>query len=269
MSQVSASEAAHRLGISVQRVHQRLADGSLPAERVGHQWAIDEADLVRLDRRAPGRPLSPKSAWGLVIMAALEAASAPYNPASVALANAAASALPHIAPPARSRARARLRDFLGEALQPYARGGEEAAAADLAANLRSLMRSRAERRLFRSSPRDLDDLRSDGRISLSGISLPGSGIASGDIVEGYVAEHHLDALMDDYLLSDARHGEANVVLHVVNPAVIPDGSVEPDNWLLLAADLAEHQRPREIARAAQIVREVAKQHPSPHARISR
>lgn len=272
MAKISVSQAADRLGVSVQRVHQHIADGSVPAERIGHQWAIDEADLVRLDRRPAGRPLSPKSAWVLAIVAALDAAQdlAPHAKLSAGPANAAAAMVPpNISPPQRSLARARLREFLGEALRPRGLRDDESDVADLAANLRSLLRSRAERRLFRASPRDLDDLRSDGRINLSGISLPDSGIASGDIVEGYVAAHYLDDLVDDFLPCDARHAEANVVLHVVNPAVVPGRAVEPDNWLLLAADLAEHHRPREVARAAQIVREAAERHPALLVRRSR
>lgn len=262
MPKVSIAEAAQRLGVSVQRVHQRISDGSLAAERVGHQWVVDAADLVRLDRHSAGRPLSPRSAWVLIRVAALDvaadsvpAAAGPAAPARVEVAPAPSS----LAPPERSRARARLREFLSEALPSPGQSDDELAAANLAASLRSLLRSRGQRHLFRSSPRDLDDLRSDGRLRLSGISLPDSGIASGDIVEGYVADHDLEGLVGGFLLSEARHGDANVVLHVVDPAIVSAGDLEPENWLLLAADLAEHHQPREVARAAQIVREAAAQ----------
>ncbi len=239
MAKLSVSEAAKRLGVNVQRVHQRIADGSLPAVRIGNQWVVEEADVVRLDRRPSGRPLSLKSAWALAAVAALDADG--------------------VGPSERSRARARLREFLGHAAQRPVRAEEDAAS--LAVELRALMRNRAQRRLFRSAPRDLDDLRSEGRIILSGISLPDSGIASGDIVEGYIAGRHLDELVDAFLLSDARHEEANVVLHVVDPEVIPRWPLEPNDRLVLAADLAEHHRPREVARAVEIIREMAEQHP--------
>lgn len=261
MGRLSVSEAAGILGVNVKRVHQRIADGSLSAERVGHQWVIEEADLARLDRRPAGRPLSARSAWALAVAAALDdvRSSAPHD----ALLNPPEAneqmASPGIAPPERSRARARLRRLLSQALE---HNDGESDSTDLAANLRSLLRNRADRRLYRASPRDLADLRSDDRINLSGISLAASGISSGDIVEGYVEVSHLPALVDGFLLSEARPGDANVVLHVVEPELIPDRRVEPDNWLLLAADLAEHQRPREIARASQIVRQVADQHPA-------
>ena len=57
--QISVSEAAERLGVTSHRVRQRIKDGSLPAERVGNRWGIDEADLLPLlDGAKVGRPLS-------------------------------------------------------------------------------------------------------------------------------------------------------------------------------------------------------------------
>ena len=264
MARISVSEAAAHLGVNVQRIHQRIADGSLPAERVGRQWVIDEADLVRLDRHPAGRPLSPRSAWVLAAVAALEAASPPssYLGARIALAQAVDDPLANIAPSERSRARARLRDLLSEAMTSKGRRAEDSTAADLAATLRALLRRRAERHLFRASPRDLADLRTDARVNLSGMSLRDSGIASADIVEAYVAEPDLPGVIRDYLLSGARPSEANVVLHVVDPTVAPDLTAQQHNWLVLAADLAEYHRPREVARAAEIIREIAERHPA-------
>jgi hypothetical protein len=264
MARVSVAQAASRLGVNVQRVHQRIADGSLPAERIGHQWVVDDADLARLDRRPAGRPLSPKSAWTLAVVAALDVTDvrAPRPGAPATREDPWATVPPNISPAERSRARARLRELLREALQPPGPRADQSDAAKLAANLRSLLRNRAARRLFRASPRDLAALRSDDRINLSGVSLAGSGIASSDMVEGYVAADRLDDLVDDYLLSDAGHMDANVVLHVVDPAGGPGWGAPLDSWLLLAADLAEYHRPRESARAAQIVQKVAEHHPA-------
>ena len=42
MGAVSVAQAAERLGVSVPRIHQRIADGSLSAERIGFQWVVDE-----------------------------------------------------------------------------------------------------------------------------------------------------------------------------------------------------------------------------------
>jgi excisionase family DNA binding protein len=220
---LSVTEAAKRLGVHPQRLHQRIRQGSLVAEKVGNQWVIDAGDLRRISHHAgPGRPLSAKSAWDLLAVALDAQAAAALSPA------------------ARSRARSRLRDLLAQS------------SADLdvaAAHLAHALRNRAERALFVASPRDLPDVRDDNRVHLSGISLSESNISGSHAVEGYVASHDLDAIVDDYLLSAAPHARANVILHVVgaespNPAPsVLDVFVRSP--LALAADLAEHDGVRE------------------------
>lgn len=70
MASVSVAQAAERLGVSVPRIHQRIADGSLLAERIGAQWVIDERSLLRTQERSKaGRPLSARSAWAVVAVA--------------------------------------------------------------------------------------------------------------------------------------------------------------------------------------------------------
>jgi hypothetical protein len=60
----------------------------------------------------------------------------------------------------------------------------------------------------------------------------------------------------------AKESDANVFLHVVDEDQ-PERGVSLheafQNWLVLAADLAEHRRPREEARALELVREHAEQ----------
>lgn len=48
MARVSVAEAARRLGVGVPRIHQRIADGSLRAERLGSQWVVDELSLLQV-----------------------------------------------------------------------------------------------------------------------------------------------------------------------------------------------------------------------------
>jgi hypothetical protein len=127
--------------------------------------------------------------------------------------------------------------------------GEEAVG-DLAVSLRSVFRNRARRRLLRASPADLADLRADDRWALL-VDLGASGIASADI-EGYLGESDLDGVVRDYLLVEAD-SDANVVLHVIPDAQYP----YPESRLRLAADLAEHRGPREEARAAELLHELA------------
>jgi excisionase family DNA binding protein len=55
MGAVSVAQAAERLGVSVPRIHQRIADGSLSAERIGSQWAVDERSLLRIQERSNGK----------------------------------------------------------------------------------------------------------------------------------------------------------------------------------------------------------------------
>ena len=56
---VSVAEAAAMLGVHPQRVHERIREGSLPAEKVGHQWAVERDDLRRImNHTGPGRPFS-------------------------------------------------------------------------------------------------------------------------------------------------------------------------------------------------------------------
>lgn len=221
MARVSVAEAAKRLGVIPQRVHQRIRDGSLPAERVGGRWVIDELDLGRLrHHRAPGRPLSEKSAWALLAAAAGDQA-----------------ALSRLDPSVRSRARSRLRNLLVAA----GAGDDDALVA-----LARALRNRADRRLFYASPRDLPDLADDGRVRLSGTSLPEANMSAGNEVEGYVAADDVEALANEYLLSPADRSRANVVLHVVSPDQEARDRLDLANSVLaLAADLAEHDGPRE------------------------
>ena len=67
MKFISTKEAAERLGVSVLRVQQLIWAERLPAQKVGRDYLIDEADLKLVENRKPGRPpkqASRKSAKG-------------------------------------------------------------------------------------------------------------------------------------------------------------------------------------------------------------
>jgi excisionase family DNA binding protein len=226
MTFVSVAEAASRLGVSASRVHQRIADGSLPAIRVGRQWAIDEALLHQVSSR-PGQPLSRRAAWAVLVLAA---------PQDEELAASELVRDLKLAPSEWSRARKRLADILGAP-----------APEDL---LQAWLRRRAERRVFRASQRDLADIRGDRRLLLSGLSHPQSEMASLAVAEGYLARADLDDFVDRYLLVEAADRRGNVVLHV------HDRRPEAVWPLLVAADLAEHQQPREAGRARELVEDL-------------
>ena len=211
MTLIGVREAAERLALTPRRVHQRIADGTLPAVRIGSQWAIDPARLPLAVAR-PSRPLSPRMAWALLDL------------------------LAGGSPAVASTERARLHAY-AERLR---------ASDDPAALLRAWMARRADRQEFRVAAADLDDLRDDERVHLSGVSAERSFIVSATL-EAYVATSALADLVDDYFLVPAERQEGNVVLHVVD--VVPDTTA----WPVLAADLAEHLGSRESARAAELV----------------
>ena len=229
---VSVAEAAEMLGVHLQRIHQRIRDGSLPAHKVGHQWVLDKRDLRRIRHEShAGRPLSSKSAWDLLAVAAGDDFASALSPS------------------ARSRAHSRLRRLIERA------SVEELA--DAAAAISKALRNRAQRAAFTASPRDLPDVRADGRVHLSGVSLGESNLSASDIVEGYVRSSDVHDLVDDYLLSPARAFDANVVLHVVSSAashpVLDDLNAVAGSALAMTADLAEHGGARELNEAVRLL----------------
>lgn len=111
--------------------------------------------------------------------------------------------------------------------------------------LRSWLASRAERELLSAS--EIAALRADPRLVLSGLSDERSGLSAAAAVEAYVQAEDADAVRRDHLLVDGGTN-ANVILHVA--PLLPDGPVPV---LLLATDLAEHDGPRELARARELI----------------
>jgi excisionase family DNA binding protein len=233
MASVSVAEAAKSLGVGVSRIHQRIADGSLRAERIGSQWVVDELSLLRVaERKRPGRPLSVRSAWAII-----------------ALAEGDGESLRALAPGERGRARSRL-----DALLRFADDSpkHEEDVRRVSSELRSLLRNRARRDLYKVAEADLPALREDPRWQ-SIISPAATGIASADL-DGYVSLVDLRPLTVKFLLMPAD-SDANVVIHV-----LPDGQkAYPGSKLLLATDLAEQRGPREELRAAELLHEVAQE----------
>jgi excisionase family DNA binding protein len=62
MSLLTTSEVAERLGVTVPRVHALIRVGRLPAEKMGRDYFIKEADLKLVENRKPGRPPKAKPA---------------------------------------------------------------------------------------------------------------------------------------------------------------------------------------------------------------
>jgi excisionase family DNA binding protein len=60
MATITTSEAARRLGVSVDRVQALIRSGRLPATNFGRAYAINEKDLKLVEDRKPGRPPTKK-----------------------------------------------------------------------------------------------------------------------------------------------------------------------------------------------------------------
>jgi excisionase family DNA binding protein len=233
MTMVSVTEAARRLGVGVPRVHQRIRNGSLRAERLGSQWVVDELSLVRAaERRDPGRPLSPRSAWAII-----------------ALSEDDQEALAGLAAAERSRAQSRLVALLSLVDQGPR---SEDAVRRVASSLRLRFEKRALVLARRAAPADLDQLREDPRWRAL-VRPAASGIASRDVF-GYLRADDVPAVERDYLLVPAQADDGcNVLIHV-----LPEGQdAYPDSLLRLAADLADQRGPREELRAVELLGEIA------------
>jgi excisionase family DNA binding protein len=55
-------EAARRLGVTTTRIATMIRTGIIKAQKIGHSWVIEEAELQRTaqKRRPPGRPRKSK-----------------------------------------------------------------------------------------------------------------------------------------------------------------------------------------------------------------
>lgn len=113
--------------------------------------------------------------------------------------------------------------------------------------LASWAAARADRLLF--TTREPGGVLDDPRVVRAGVSDERSGLSAADVAEGYVTHDDLDEVRRRHLLRPAP-GQANVILHVVEE--LPG---EPVPALVLAADLAEHEGPRELARADELIKE--------------
>jgi hypothetical protein len=212
---VSVESAAERLGLNPARVRALVADGLIDGYKIGGRWVIEEAAIVRrLERSArEGRPLSARSAWGLLWAAA-------------------GRPMPWLAPRERSRARARVRDWPTDDW-PWA------------------TQHRASVKRLRAHPSVLDAIRSDQRIVRSGGSvrdLPIDLIALGD-VEVYVRDADLGAMLAEYALIESA--QPNVIIRVPPRDLwLFDGNDAP--WPVVVVDLLESRDDRSMRSARQL-----------------
>lgn len=259
MSKLSVPEAAELLGVSPIRVRQRIDEGSLVAEKIGGRWLVDLSVIPQHKLR--GRPVRPDLIWDAVRRVDVaEELKQDGHPISEALRFVYADAssprgdsvlAPDLILPDGSVVEFKVsRSSRRRALQRLLDVASQREGARIEALLRWLG-GRAERRLFRIAAPDFAELRVDDRILPSGLSHVRSGMQDPRVIEGYVAADDLSDVVSDYWLDppgvDAR---PNVFLHVA------PGRPDEVSPLMLAADLFEHEGPRERGRAHQLVEEL-------------
>lgn len=231
-SEIPVSEAARRLGVSRQRILQRLKEGSLSGEKVGSQWLVE---LSSVTRGRPARPLSPRMGWSLV--AALSGDDW----------------WEHLAASEKSRTRERVSRL---------RSLEESNSTQL---LRAWLKAMAEVFELEAHPDDIRALREDGRLVFSGISDPRSRLSSTSEIEAYISDHDLKAFAEDHFLDlSAQPEQTNVTLRVVRePWLIEilDNIGDKDGERLAPlpftiADLADRPGAREKRAATELMGEL-------------
>lgn len=233
MAQLSVRQAAERLGVSEGRVRQRIDAGQIRAEKIGGRWLVD-LPAGPAPRPQRGRPVDPRSVWASLLE--LDVDPVVHYPAS------------RDAEPLRERAERISASSHWRATARIRRALADRDHGDLFAWLSW----RGDRLLLSAATADLAALRADPLILPSGLSVEQSSMQDVSLVEGYVASHDVEPLITRHWLESPRPGERpNVILHAA-----PERPLRLSR-LLLAADLAEHGGPRELARAHELVDEVA------------
>lgn len=186
---LSVSEAARRLNVNAPRVRAMIAAGVLDAAKVGGRWVVGAQSVEQRSRAQalPGRLLSPRRAWGVLLLAS-------------------AARPDWLSPSEISKLRRRLRETTIESLAPR-------------------LRKRAVVHRLRAHPSDLARILEDDTVVRAGISAaPHYGadlVPPADEVDAYVPTRVLRRLQKTYALQpSSRH---NVTLRVID-GVWPFGS---------------------------------------------
>lgn len=120
--------------------------------------------------------------------------------------------------------------------------------ADPVAQVQAWMWSRGDVGWWHADAESLRDVAQ--RVRLSGVSSSGSQISSGGLVEGFVSPEELEGLVEEFWLVPADPGQGEVLLRV------SDFARDRVPRLMVAADLADHRRSREVDAAERIIRDV-------------
>ena len=216
---MSTGEVAQRLGVSRTVVARLIADGSLPAEKVGHSWVVDADDVRRVAdaRRGRARPMSPRMAAGFLdVMAMAEGDPGVGHFRSISATE-------------RHRLRARL-DRLVAANEP-------------AKLLRSWLSKRhlIHRFTMRGSA---DEILQQYRWAAARALHPRLGLAMGSVIDLHLTQQGARGLVEDFWLEQDPRGPVRI--HVEE---------EPRVDLAAAlADVADLGGPREDNAIAEVIR---------------
>ncbi|GAA1817266.1 helix-turn-helix domain-containing protein [Planosporangium flavigriseum] len=228
MSELSVADAAQRLQVSPRRVRALLEGGHLNGRQIAGRWLVSLNDVERRQNAAPaaGRPLSPASAWHvLAVLAGID------------------DALATLPPPTRSRARARAREL------------RHLEHAEAVRQWRSALRNRARQYLFYAHPSVLHEFLNQSKVIPSGISAAhehGADLMVLGGAEGYVRAQDLPHLQERYALNPDAGADSNVRLHVVDGVGDWLFKHRPAPAAVVAADLIEHDEPRDQSAGAQL-----------------
>ena len=180
---VDVLDAAKALGVAPSRVRALIADGALDADKLGGRWVVHWESVVarRRGSAAPGRPMTSRNAWALLLIASGET------------------------PPSDLDPHARWR--IGQTLKHHG-----------LSDLGGRLDRRAAARSMWALPGELRAMRDDGALVLTGSSAVGVlrlDLAAPDTLDAYVPEGRRDAVVEEYGLEPAPVSRANVILRAV------------------------------------------------------
>jgi excisionase family DNA binding protein len=222
--EISALEAANRLGVDVATVRRRAARGQIAARKVGNAWLFSDAEIAASSREpaSRGRRLSARSAWAVLDVL---------------------SGVPLQGLSRSEQVRARSRAADAGHLSP----------GDLA--------ERAVIWRLRGPKGARERLARDQRLVLGGVSAgsqAGLGIVAPDLVEGYVRGEDLDAVLSAFAFVPASRERADVVLRVPKPRW-PFGDARMVSPPVAAADVLDAGDSRSVAAARAVLARAARQ----------
>jgi excisionase family DNA binding protein len=180
---VAVEEAARHLGVASSRVRALIANGGLRADMVSGRWLVEWDSVLARDRAkaSPGRPLTARNAWALLLLASGEPLPPGFD----------------------QHACWRMRQTLDR---------------HELANLRSRLERRARVHHLWALPGELRSLRESEDIVLTGSSAAGGlglELLAPETIDAYVPASGLDVVTSEHGLEPVPTSEANVILRAV------------------------------------------------------